>query len=587
MKILNILQGKPEWHAHRATHWNASDAPAMLGCSAYENRTQLLQRLATGIAPEVDAGTQRRFDDGHRAEALARPLAEAIIGDDLYPVVGADEALVIHGRALSASFDGLTLDGMTAFEHKSLNDELRAALQRINTTEGADGRQLPEAFRVQMEQQLLVSGAERVLFVASKWDADGQLIEEQHCWYFPDAELRARILSGWRQFAEDLAAFKPSEVIERVAPVGHSPEQLPALRAQASGALVLESNIKEWESAALAYIKSVREHELKTDEDFANADAAAKWCDTSKETLMGVRANLMSATGDVNTAVATLDRIADELDKTRIAFTNAIKARKDARKLEIVAAGTAALKAHIDGLNTRLGTPYMPVIPADFAGVVRGLKSLASMQSKVSDELARCKIEANALADRIDANLKHLREHADGGYQSLFPDTAVIVLKAADDLQALVASRIAAHKDAEEKRLEAERARIRAEEQAKAEKEAREKLAAEQAAQQATQAPAAPQAQPTAAPELRRSVASVPPAPAGNVVPLTLRDRAVVDAALAAIDAEAKPVVRMLTEAEFAECCGGCKVTSAAMTWMRRSVDKAAEVWGLTIGEQG
>jgi len=59
------------------------------------------------------------------------------------------------------------------------------------------------------------------------------------------------------------------------------------------------------------------------------------------------------------------------------------------------------------------------------------------------------------------------------------------------------------------------------------------------------------------------------------------------DAALAAIDAEAKPVVRMLTDVEFEECCGGCKVTSAAMTWMRRSVSKAAEVWGLTIGEQG
>lgn len=68
---------------------------------------------------------------------------------------------------------------------------------------------------------------------------------------------------------------------------------------------------------------------------------------------------------------------------------------------------------------------------------------------------------------------------------------------------------------------------------------------------------------------------------------MTLRDRAVVDAAIAAIDAEAKPVVRMLTDEELAECCGGCKVTSAAMTWMRRSVSKAAEVWGLTIGEQG
>ena len=68
---------------------------------------------------------------------------------------------------------------------------------------------------------------------------------------------------------------------------------------------------------------------------------------------------------------------------------------------------------------------------------------------------------------------------------------------------------------------------------------------------------------------------------------MTLRDRAVVDAALAAIDAEAKPVARMLTDEELAECCGGCKVTSAAMTWMRRSVSKFAEVNGLTIGEQG
>ena len=57
--------------------------------------------------------------------------------------------------------------------------------------------------------------------------------------------------------------------------------------------------------------------------------------------------------------------------------------------------------------------------------------------------------------------------------------------------------------------------------------------------------------------------------------------------ALAAIDAEAKPVVRMLTDVEFEECCGGCKVTSAAMTWMRRSVSKAARNWGLTIGEHG
>ena len=442
MKTLDLIQGSPEWLAHRRNHWNASDAPAMMGCSPYKTRSQLLHEMATGITPEVDASTQRRFDDGHRFEALARELAEEIVGEPLYPVTGTNDSplYMAGGRAISASFDGLTLGEEIDFEHKALNAELRAIHHFV-------GQALPLYHRVQMEQQMMVSGAKRVLFMASKWEGDA-LVEERHCWYEGDDALRGQIIAGWAQFAADLAAYIPPEVLDRVAPVGHRPDQLPALRAQASGALVLESNIKEWEAAALDYIKSVRDHELKTDEDFANADAAAKWCDTSKETLLGVRSNLMSATGDVNTAVATLDRIAAELDKTRIAFTNAIKARKDARKLEIVKAGEAALKAHIDALNIRLGKPYMPVIPADFAGVVRGLKSLDSMQSKVSDELARAKILANEAADRIDANLKHLREHA-ADYKGLFPDTAQIVLKASEDLQALVTARISEHKAAQ------------------------------------------------------------------------------------------------------------------------------------------
>ena len=76
MKIHSLIQGTPEWRAHRTNHFNASDAPAMMGCSPYETRTQLLHRLKTGVGPEVDAATQRRFEDGHRFEALARPLAE-------------------------------------------------------------------------------------------------------------------------------------------------------------------------------------------------------------------------------------------------------------------------------------------------------------------------------------------------------------------------------------------------------------------------------------------------------------------------------------------------------------------------------
>ena len=71
-QIVNLVQGTPEWAAHRAKHLNASDAPAMLGVSPYKSRAQLLKEYATGIAMEIDEATQRRFDDGHRFGGILR-----------------------------------------------------------------------------------------------------------------------------------------------------------------------------------------------------------------------------------------------------------------------------------------------------------------------------------------------------------------------------------------------------------------------------------------------------------------------------------------------------------------------------------
>ena len=68
----DCAQGSPEWHALRARHFTASEASAMLGVSKYQTRADLIKRNATGLVEEVDAATQRRFDDGHAAEAAAR-----------------------------------------------------------------------------------------------------------------------------------------------------------------------------------------------------------------------------------------------------------------------------------------------------------------------------------------------------------------------------------------------------------------------------------------------------------------------------------------------------------------------------------
>lgn len=120
MKQIELKQGSQEWLAHRANHFNASDAPAMMGVSSYKTRNQLMHELHTGLPEEVNAETQKRFDDGHKFEAIARPLAEQIIGEELYPVVG------VNGK-FSASFDGITLDDGTIWEHKTLNERLDKA----------------------------------------------------------------------------------------------------------------------------------------------------------------------------------------------------------------------------------------------------------------------------------------------------------------------------------------------------------------------------------------------------------------------------------------------------------------------------
>lgn len=515
MKTLHLIAGTPEWHAHRARHFNASDAPAMLGCSPYTTRAELLRRLHTGLSAEVDPATQRRFDDGHRFEALARPLAEEIIGDDLAPVVGTE-------GELSASFDGLTLMGDTAWEHKTLNDDLRACLADDGETHGSH---LPKHFRVQMEQQLLVSGAERVLFMASKWDGD-TLVEERHCWYASDPALRAEIVAGWKQFAADLAAYvapAPAAVVV-AAPV----QALPAVSVVVTGEIAIRENFHAFETALRDFLEHRLIREPKTDQDFADLDVQIKAMKGAEAALDAAESQMLAQIQTVDSAKKTKDMLAKLVRDNRLMAEKLLASEKERRRGEIVAGGVAALREHIDGLNQRLGKPYMPAVPADFGGVIKGMKSLASMEDKVGTELARAKIAANEIADRLQINLAYLREHA-VDHRALFPDTPAIIHKAPDDLQALVTARIAEHQAAEQKRLEAERERIRAEEaarlqreqEARAAEERRQQEAAARAEQEAARLAAeAAKPVPTPIPEPVAAPAVIQQAPAPTVVPM-------------------------------------------------------------------
>lgn len=437
----NLIQSTPEWHAHRANFFNASDAPAMIGCSPYKTRSQLLHELHTGLTPEVDAATQRRFDEGHRIEALARPLAEKIVGEDLYPQVGS------NGK-LSASFDGLTADDSTDFEHKTLNAEL---LEWFGNYDKADtenpennaGNYLPRMYCVQMEHQCMVSGSSRVLFMASKWDGD-TLIEMHHCWYTPDADLRAAIVAGWNQFEIDLAAYVPTVVKEM--PKGEVTLDLPALYVHAKGEITT-SNMAEYGVALEAKMKAIRSIVLVNDQDFANAKTAAAQLRDSIEKAKLAKAAMLAQTVTVGEAALMIDAWCESMRLTALQLETDVKREDVAKKTAMVTKAKGLYDAHIVGLEaeiapTRLGLPA-PV----FADSIKNKRNFASMQDAVDTALANGKMIADATARDYREKRTWLKDNAFGFY-NLFVDLPTIISKPVDDFKLLVTSRIDAQKKA-------------------------------------------------------------------------------------------------------------------------------------------
>ncbi len=456
--VHNLVQGTDAWHQFRISHRGASESAAMLGLSTKVTRTELLRTKKTGIAREFSDFVQERvLDHGHAVEALARPIIERIIGADLYPVT-------CSNGSLSASCDGLTMDDATAFEHKQWNEALAAAVR---------AKELPDEYMPQCQQIMMVTGAQRVIFTVS----DGTEERMEYMEVLPDQSWQNRINAGWVQFEFDLADFVP--VAEEVKPTGRAPETLPALLIEITGA-VQSSNLGAFKATALAVFEGINKN-LQTDEDFADAEKTVKWCGDVEDRLEAAKQHALSQTATIDELFRTIDDISAEARRVRLDLDKLVKARKESIKGEIVADGVSKLKTHVDSLNATLGKPYMPAITADFGGVIKGKRSVASIRDAVETELARAKIAASDVANRIQTNLNTLRDLAKD-HVFLFSDTSTIVLKACDDLTMLVKSRIAEHRAEKAREEEATRERIRAEEQAKAEKAARDQLVAEQEA---------------------------------------------------------------------------------------------------------
>ena len=455
MEILNLKQGSEEWLAVRAKYFTASEAPAMLGLSKYQTRSDLLKQKAMGITPDVDESTQRLFDAGHAAEARARPIAEDIAGDDFYPATG---TLEVDGLQLLASFDGITMDDDVIWESKLWNEGFAQFIQ--------DMEDAPDTHWPQIEQQLLISGADRALFTVT----DGYE-KTAYIWYRSRPERRAALIAGWKQFAVDLANYKHVEVIP--AATAAPTLDLPAVSIQTSGAIAIISNLRAFGDALQGFIERLPT-KPSTDQEFADCKAALAKLKTAEETLDSEEARALSSMSEIDQMRREKKMLQDLARTTRLALEKLVTARESAIKIEIMQEGKDKLAAHVAGLNKRLGRVLVPAVAADFAGAIKNKRTIESLRNAVDTCLANAKIAASEIADEIQINLATLDEHKPFAF--LFSDLASLVMKSPEDLANVIKLRITEHAQAEEARAE----KIRADERAKVEKEAADKARAEQ-----------------------------------------------------------------------------------------------------------
>jgi hypothetical protein len=316
-----------------------------------------------------------------------------------------------------------------------------------------------------------------VLFTVSD-GTDSRLAE---LWYHSKPERRAQLIGGWKQFAKDLAEYKP-DAEQSANLTGKAPDTLPALRIEVTG-MVTASNLAEFKETALAAIRSVN-RTLDTDQDFADAEQSVKWCEDVETRLKAAKEHALSQTASIDQLFKAIDDISAEARKVRLDLEKLVKQRKEAIRDSIILDAKNQLATHVTSLNASIGKAYMPAIAGDFAGAIKGKRTLASLRDAANTELARAKIEANAIADKLAANLNTL--HALAADQLfLFADEGQIVHKSPDDLALLIKSRLDAHQQAEREREERERLQREADQRRQGEAAAAQATADAQAAAQA------------------------------------------------------------------------------------------------------
>jgi putative phage-type endonuclease len=189
MKIVRLIQGSDEWHQHRILYRNASETAALIG-SPWMTPYQLWEVKTGRRKQEATYPMQRGID----MEPLARQAYEDATGAIMEPVV------VLDGD-YSASLDGLTFDGELLLEVKC---PMKG--RDSDTWRAAQAGTLERHYEIQVQHQLMVSGAQEAHF----WVFDGKngiLVTVK-----PNQEDFLRIRTAWDEFWKFVVSDTPPPI---------------------------------------------------------------------------------------------------------------------------------------------------------------------------------------------------------------------------------------------------------------------------------------------------------------------------------------------------------------------------------------
>lgn len=181
MKVINLEQGSEAWLDSRLNTFNASECGALFGCSPFfpKNQDDLAQ---------VKYGGRKVYQNktmtaGLEAEPIIRAYAEELSGETLEPMVGCLD----NDERFRASFDGITFDGIKIFEAKNSKGTYEYIVKH---------NKAPEHYYLQVQHQLLVSGANWCLFVARNPESGLMipLVIE------PNTDIQNEIYTKWIEF---------------------------------------------------------------------------------------------------------------------------------------------------------------------------------------------------------------------------------------------------------------------------------------------------------------------------------------------------------------------------------------------------